>query len=182
MKTELWRTIGFQSKNPRTDFRAGGILALLALHHFVRTEPALFEEMKQHAQTHEDWFIAISSINVTSQLITYLHLTTEPVPLSHLNLKAARPQFKNFARLNAKDKRTFFELHNHAFRLLFTVWKKAVAENNNSRLPPNFQFVINTTIRRVDRVLESNQFKSLVDLKIGFERDLFALERQKLIN
>lgn len=90
LKTELWQSIGFQNKNPRTDFRAGGILSLLALTYFAKTEATLFTEMRRHAEQHEDWFIAISSINLTSQLLTYLHLSSELVPLSHLKLTAGR--------------------------------------------------------------------------------------------
>ena len=35
LRTEAWKDIGFQGKDPRTDFRAGGLLALLCLHYYV---------------------------------------------------------------------------------------------------------------------------------------------------
>ena len=151
---------------------------MLALTYFAKTEASLFSEMKQHAEKREDWFIAISSINVTSQLMTYLHLSTELVPLSHLKLTAARPQFKNFARLNSKEKRTFFELHNCSFRLLFAIWQRMVAQNGNSKLPPNFQLVINTTLTRMDRVLGAGQYGNVQEMKLAFDRDLFALRNE----
>jgi len=37
LKSKRWTEIGFQGSNPRTDFRGGGYLSLLALVHFVKT-------------------------------------------------------------------------------------------------------------------------------------------------
>lgn len=41
-----WKTIGFQSANPRTDFRAGGISSLRFIVFFVRNFNSEFEQMK----------------------------------------------------------------------------------------------------------------------------------------
>ena len=79
----------------------------------------------------QTWFTAISSIIVTSQLKTYFHLSNEAMPLPHSSLKADRPQFKNFCRLNAISKKTFFELHNLAFKMLFRVWKNLFVESKD---------------------------------------------------
>jgi len=91
LKTPAWVSIGFQSKNPRTDFRAGGILSLYALKYFAQSKPTLFGEMKQHAnKSAKSWFLAIASINLASQLKTYLYLVIQDTPMNHLRLKASR--------------------------------------------------------------------------------------------
>mmetsp|Transcript_32476 Transcript_32476/g.23998 ORF Transcript_32476/g.23998 Transcript_32476/m.23998 type:complete len:153 (+) Transcript_32476:109-567(+) len=41
--TNNWKQIGFQSKNPRTDFRGGGVLSLNCLRYFVKKYPDIFK-------------------------------------------------------------------------------------------------------------------------------------------
>jgi ELMO domain-containing protein len=43
--TNDWKEIGFQNKNPRTDFRGGGVLSLQCLKYFVKKQPDLFKDM-----------------------------------------------------------------------------------------------------------------------------------------
>jgi len=42
---DLWKDIGFQQKNPRTDFRGGGHLSLLCLIYMSQNYPREFNEM-----------------------------------------------------------------------------------------------------------------------------------------
>jgi len=46
MKSPKWTEIGFQQKNPRTDFRGGGLLALHSLYYLLAYKPEFFKEMK----------------------------------------------------------------------------------------------------------------------------------------
>ena len=73
-KTHEWETIGFGGADPRSDFRAGGLFALLNLVYFVKYYPEQFKQMKEVTCERSDFLIAIVSINVTSRLKTYLHL------------------------------------------------------------------------------------------------------------
>jgi len=61
--TNDWKEIGFQNKNPRNDFRSGGILALQSMRYFIATYPDVFKQMLQSGS--EYFFIALSSINIT---------------------------------------------------------------------------------------------------------------------
>jgi len=89
MKAECWREIGFQRDDPRTDFRAGGILALLSLYYFARYSRHAYDRLK--AEAGDDFFIAISSINLTSRLMSYLRINEQRVmPQSHYRLQAGR--------------------------------------------------------------------------------------------
>jgi hypothetical protein len=45
MVCEEWKDIGFQGKNPRTDFRGGGHLSLLCLLYMIDNYPNEFEEL-----------------------------------------------------------------------------------------------------------------------------------------
>ena len=85
MKGECWRTIGFQNVNPRTDFRAGGLFALLNLYYFARYSRHAFDRIR--AESGDDFFMAISSINLTSRLMSYLHMNDDrAMPQSHYRL------------------------------------------------------------------------------------------------
>mmetsp|Transcript_8536 Transcript_8536/g.11755 ORF Transcript_8536/g.11755 Transcript_8536/m.11755 type:complete len:101 (+) Transcript_8536:615-917(+) len=100
MKADCWRTLGFQNTNPRTDFRAAGLLALVNLFYFARYSRHAFDRIR--AESGDDFFMAISSINLTSRLMSYLHLNDDRVmPQSHYRLQASRQQFKQFLKLQS---------------------------------------------------------------------------------
>ena len=68
--------------------------------------------------------MAISSINLTSRLMSYLHMNEgKNMPTSHNNLRAGRFQFKLFSELSCSSKLTFFELQSLAFLYLFHFWR-----------------------------------------------------------
>ena len=77
-----WQQIGFGGPDPRTDFRSGGIFSLLCLIYFVKYYPEHLEHiLKQSAVVKEansqsDFLLAIVSINVTSRLMSYLHMNS----------------------------------------------------------------------------------------------------------
>jgi ELMO domain-containing protein len=80
LMTERWTEIGFQGKNPRTDFRAGGFLSLQCLLYFAVTQPNYFKVQVNRIKEHEDWFLAISCINITSYMMSYLHIKQGNAP------------------------------------------------------------------------------------------------------
>ena len=67
--------------------------------------------------------MAISSINLTSRLMSYLHMNEGKNMLPNHNLRAGRFQFKLFSELSASSKLTFFELQSLAFLYLFHFWR-----------------------------------------------------------
>lgn len=65
-----WRKLGFQSENPRTDFRAGGVLSLKFIYFFVRNFTTEVEEMIKY-----DYFLfAVVAIKVSVSKTTFLIL------------------------------------------------------------------------------------------------------------
>ena len=94
--------MGFGGSDPRTDFRAGGLFSLLNLCYFVKYYNEHFKFMQGHTHDRSDFLIAIISINITSRLMSYLHMNDHrQMPEWHYKLQAARYQFKVYSRLNS---------------------------------------------------------------------------------
>ena len=76
MVDEKWKDLGFQGKNPRTDFRGGGHLSLLCLIYMRENYRAEFERLTTATKEQQElmWLTAISSINLTHSLAIYLHM------------------------------------------------------------------------------------------------------------
>lgn len=68
------------------------------------------------------WLTAISSINITNQLIIYLYMNKGDAPPQYTKLRAGRSQFKAFCRMSVISKRTFFELNFFGLRYLHKSW------------------------------------------------------------
>ena len=54
MLNDQWKDMGFQQKNPRTDFRGGGHLSLLCLIYMCDNYPEEFQEMVQTTKEKEE--------------------------------------------------------------------------------------------------------------------------------
>lgn len=63
-------------------------MSLLCLRYFIAAYAEYFEEMKNDKES--GFFLAISSINITHQLICYFYMNKDEVPESHKKLRAKR--------------------------------------------------------------------------------------------
>ena len=93
---KIWRKIGFQTKEPRNDFRAGGIYSLELMIYFIKT----YEQDYIDILNEEFFTFALTCIRVSYLVRTYLYLlTSEEI---RINLKfqrsifATRKQLKYF--------------------------------------------------------------------------------------
>jgi hypothetical protein len=120
LKSDLWKTIGFQSHNPRTDFRGAGLLGLHCLRYFCEAYSRDFHLMREDKT--ETFLIAITSFNLTHMLMIYLFLNKHEVPEESKRLRAGRKQLKRFASLNASSKRAFYELHSYLLLFTYHLW------------------------------------------------------------
>ena len=119
----------------------------------------------------EDFFLAISSINLTSFMMSYFYMNQNVnVPNSHLRIRATRANFKTFCDLNAQSKSTFFVIHSLAFVYLFTKWRK-MADQNTGKLPPMFNLAIDGTMDAIHRVMSGDDVENLTDLRLKFDRE-----------
>ena len=124
MINDDWKDIGFQGRNPRTDFRGGGHLSLLCLLYLNEKYPKEWDFLINCTKNEESlmWLTAICSINMTHSLIIYLHMNKGTVSPQYMKLQAKRVQLKRFCKLNCSDKSTFFELNSFGLRLIFKFW------------------------------------------------------------
>ena len=76
MVYEIWKDIGFQGKDPRTDFRGGGHLSLACLMYFAENYKKDWTELVKCTKEDESvmWLTAISSINLTHSLMCYFFM------------------------------------------------------------------------------------------------------------
>jgi hypothetical protein len=76
IEESLWKDIGFQGKDPRTDFRGGGHLSLLNLIYFLKHYREDWDELVKVTKEDQDlmWLTAISSINITHSLVIYFYM------------------------------------------------------------------------------------------------------------
>ena len=118
LHSQDWKTIGFQSHNPRTDFRGGGILGLHCIRYFIRAYPDEFSVMRSD----DSFFFAITSINITHMLMIYFYMNKDEVAAETKRLRAGRKQFKRFARLNMESKRAFYDLHAIVMMYTYYLW------------------------------------------------------------
>ena len=99
---EEWKLVGFQNQNPRTDFRAGGLLSLLSLVYLVKNYRKQFDGIRKVCEAKDDFSIAISSINLTSHLMSYLHMNEgKQMMASHYRVQASRSQSKLFYQMQS---------------------------------------------------------------------------------
>lgn len=66
-----WKDMGFQSNNPLTDFRSGGLVALECLLYFTEKYG---KETTEMIDPSNEFLLAATSINCTFFLKQYLHL------------------------------------------------------------------------------------------------------------
>ena len=91
-------------------------------------------------------------------------------PDTHQRKLASRRAFKNFCRLNARDKKTFYEVNAQMLIYLYASWLRAI-RSNQSKIPPNFQTSINDTMDCCERVLSRRDLRRLVDIRISFDTE-----------
>ncbi|CDW82828.1 engulfment and cell motility elm family protein [Stylonychia lemnae] len=159
--SDEWTKIGFQGKNPRTDFRGGGILGLQSLRYFTQNYNEIYQEMINDKT--ETFFTAITGINIAHSILTYLYMNKNEVANQVKKLRAGRKQFKTFAKLNARSKQTFFELHAFVFIRTFQHWKVEY-EKSKPRMP-NFYEVQDLAKKEMHDLLsntELNDVKSVI--------------------
>lgn len=93
---KIWRKIGFQTGEPRNDFRAGGIFSLEFMVYFMNN----YEKEYINILNEEYFTFALTCIRVSYSIRGYLYLMTNEENRINLKLKknifATRKELKNF--------------------------------------------------------------------------------------
>eukprot|EP00347_Sterkiella_histriomuscorum_P007742 403347728 len=122
LKGSAWRNFGFQSDNPRTDFRGSGLFGLKNLKYFAERYELSMKRMIKDQM----YFWALTSIQITHFLIVFFHmLKDEKTCLPNLlKYRAKRNQLKNFLSIYLQNPNTLAEIHSQALLFNHHYWLK----------------------------------------------------------
>lgn len=132
LNTSDWKKIGFQSNNPRTDFRGGGYISLLFIIHFVK----YYREDYEETINFEYFLFALVAIKLMFYFKIIFNFIDEDdessIPHSNHNylMKIHKlkypsiPQFKNFTTYLLTNQNFHFELLSKCLNQIKEEYKK----------------------------------------------------------
>ena len=173
--SSLSKKIGFQTDNPRTDFRAGGLYSLEFMNFFVQNYKNESKEIFENKNFSNFGLVCIS-LSYKLSLILYLaRKETIELSLKANNITAcSRKQIKNFydnlSNSDEKEKILFLILS----QLLCFVYKKYENDYNvHSGYENNFKInsIINKCLECFKEVLEDLKIKENLISKLGNRLD-----------
>ncbi|XP_020574467.1 ELMO domain-containing protein A-like [Phalaenopsis equestris] len=150
--SEQWKEMGWQGKDPSTDFRGGGFISLENLLFFARTFPKSFQDLLHKRVGNRslwEYPFAAAGVNVTFMLIQML------------DLQAAKPRTMMgavFLKILEEDERTFDLLYCISFKLMDHQWLTMNASYMD------FNAVMKATRRQLERELLLEDIQRLEDL------------------
>ncbi|XP_042061863.1 ELMO domain-containing protein C-like [Salvia splendens] len=114
--SERWKEMGWQGKDPSTDFRGGGFISLENLLYFARHFPKSFQDLLQKKEGDRamwEYPFAVAGVNITFMLIQML------------DFEAVKPRTlvgATFLKLLADNESAFDLLYCIAFKLMDHKW------------------------------------------------------------
>ncbi|OVA11297.1 Engulfment/cell motility [Macleaya cordata] len=114
--SEQWKEMGWQGKDPATDFRGGGFISLENLLFFATTFPKSFQDLLQKQEGNRamwEYPFAVAGVNITFMLIQML------------DLEAVKPRTLAgavFLKLLAENESAFDILYCITFKLMDQQW------------------------------------------------------------
>ncbi|KAH7863884.1 hypothetical protein Vadar_023031 [Vaccinium darrowii] len=150
--SEQWKEMGWQGKDPSTDFRGGGFISLENLLYFGRNFPKSFRDLllKQDGdRAMWEYPFAVAGVNITFMLIQML------------DLEAVKPRSllgATFLKFLAEDESSFDLLYCITFKLMDHQWLAMHASYMD------FNAVMKATRRQLETELLQDGIKRLEDL------------------
>ncbi|KAL6513545.1 hypothetical protein OROGR_021031 [Orobanche gracilis] len=114
--SEQWKEMGWQGKDPSTDFRGGGFISLENLLYFARNFPKSFQDLLRKQEGNRalwEYPFAAGGVNITFMLIQML------------DLEAVKPRTlvgATFLKLLEENESAFDLLYCVAFKLMDHLW------------------------------------------------------------
>nr|GMC80420.1 ELMO domain-containing protein A-like isoform X1 [Ipomoea batatas] len=134
--SEQWKEMGWQGKDPSTDFRGGGLLSLENLLYFARIFPKSFQDLLHKLEGNRsiwEYPFAVAGVNITFMLIQMLDLEA----IKPRNLVGA-----TFLKFLAENESAFDLLYCIAFKLMDQQWLAMGA----SYMDFNVKFIVVTLL------------------------------------
>ncbi|CAN6238828.1 unnamed protein product [Urochloa humidicola] len=150
--SEQWKEMGWQGKDPSTDFRGGGFISLENLLYFARNYPKSFQELlrKQNGdRAIWEYPFAVAGVNITFMLIQML------------DLQAVKPRSlfgAVFLKLLSENDRAFDILYCITFKLMDQQWLDMHATYMD------FNTVMKSTRRQLERELLVEDLQRIEDM------------------
>lgn len=150
--SEQWKEMGWQGKDPSTDFRGGGFISLENLLFFAKNYPKSFQNLlwKQEGdRSMWEYPFAVAGVNITFMLIQML------------DLQSAKPRTMMgavFFKLLSENERAFDLLYCIAFKLMDQQWLDMHASYMD------FNTVMKSTRRQLERELLLEDITRLEDM------------------
>jgi hypothetical protein len=177
-KSLQWKSLGFQGKDPATDFRGGGFFALRNLLYFAQNYESRYLKFLQGRDYHEHFPVALTGLNLTMMLYELLGwgmLRREPTTSEGKTAKRnlihflfvespVRPSPEGEQHGETAAHTTFHEL----YCLLFDMFEKEWKRRNATTL--DFSEVIKTTRQKLESLLASSS--SFQQLKVAHQKYL----------
>ncbi|KAL8062353.1 hypothetical protein ABFX02_02G141100 [Erythranthe guttata] len=150
--SEQWKEMGWQGKDPSTDFRGGGFISLENLLYFGRNFPKSFQDLlrkKEGDRAMWEYPFAVAGVNITFMLIQIL------------DLEAVKPRTlvgATFLMFLAENEAAFDLLYCITFKLMDHQWLAMHASYMD------FNTVMKATRRQLERELLQEDIARLEDL------------------
>lgn len=150
--SEQWKEMGWQGKDPSTDFRGGGFISLENLLFFARNFPKSFQDLLRKQEGDRamwEYPFAVAGVNITFMLIQML------------DLEAVKPRTlvgATFLKFLAENETAFDLLYCITFKLMDKQWLAMHASYMD------FNTVMKSTRRQLERELLVEDITRLEDL------------------
>jgi len=161
VENDGWKSYGFQNRNPRSDFRGGGLLSLKQLVYFVKSNK---EKALEMSQKNEEFLFAVSSINITYFLIKYYHLSNNLIFSKDKKEICSRVALKTFCSMLRVDQNVLNKIHGLLLEDLYGVWGDIKKKVPGLTLM-DFNMALNLVKSKFVRLTKSNSFDSFSQLK-----------------
>ncbi|CAH9096405.1 unnamed protein product [Cuscuta europaea] len=150
--SEQWKDMGWQGKDPSTDFRGGGFISLENLLYFAKNFPKSFQDLLRKQEGDRavwEYPFAVAGVNITFMLTQMLDLEA----VKPRNLVGA-----SFLKFLAENETAFDLLYCIAFKLMDHQWLVMRASYME------FNAVMKATRRRLETELLQDDLTRLEDL------------------
>ncbi|XP_065859122.1 uncharacterized protein [Euphorbia lathyris] len=150
--SEQWKEMGWQGKDPSTDFRGGGFISLENLLYFAKHFPTSFQDLLQKRQGDRsvwEYPFAVAGVNITFMLIQML------------DLEAVKPRTMvgaTFLKFLTENESAFDLLYCITFKLMDHQWLTMHASYMD------FNSVMKSTRRQLERELLIEDITRLEEL------------------
>ncbi|XP_058225437.1 uncharacterized protein LOC131334442 isoform X1 [Rhododendron vialii] len=162
--SEQWKEMGWQGKDPSTDFRGGGLISLENLLYFARNFQKSFQDLlRKQVGDRAMWEypFAVAGVNITFMLIQMLDLEADSVHLLIMYKYAVKPRTMvgaTFLKFLSENESAFDLLYCITFKLMDHQWLAMHASYMD------FNTVMKATRRQLERELLQEDITRLEDL------------------